>query len=203
MSTDANNIVGLYDRNADAWDIARGKSLFEAPWLDRFLSLVPLGGTILDIGCGSGEPIARHFAARGYRVTGVDSSENLIALCRARMPDHDWHVADMRRLSLGRTFGGLIAWDSFFHLVYDDQRAMFPVFGAHAVPGAPLLFTSGPGHGEAMGTFEGEPLYHASLDPEEYRSLLTANGFDVLAFKPEDPACGGHTVWLAQRADRA
>jgi hypothetical protein len=61
-----------------------------------------------------------------------------------------------------------------------------------------LLFTSGPAHGEAIGSFGGEALYHASLDEAEYRALLDANGFDVVDHRIEDPECGGHTVWLAQ-----
>lgn len=201
MNSDADNIIGLYDRNAALWDCSRGRSLFEAGWLDRFLAFVPDGGAILDMGCGSGEPIARHLVERGYRVTGIDSSENLIALCRRRMPGQAWHVADMRGLSLGETFQGLIAWDSFFHLTADDQRAMFAVFRAHARTGAALMFTSGPAHGEAMGEFGGEPLFHASLDPGESRALRAANGFEVVDFRPEDPDCGGHTVWLARLAD--
>jgi hypothetical protein len=50
-----------------------------------------------------------------------------------------------------------------------------------------------------MGVLQGEPLYHASLDASEYRALLDANGFDVVAHAVEDPGSGGHTVWLAQR----
>lgn len=194
-------IVDLYERRAILWDESRGRTLFERPWLDRFLSFVRTGGTILDIGCGSGEPIARHLVERGYRLTGVDSSDSLVGLCRTRMPNHEWHVADMRRLDLGKRFDALIAWDSFFHLTAADQRAMFPVFHAHAGPGAALMFTSGPDAGEALGEFGGETLYHASLAPDEYRALLGANGFDVIDFRPEDPDCGGHTVWLAKLAD--
>jgi len=48
-----------------------------------------------------------------------------------------------------------------------------------------------------MGSFAGEPLYHASLDRDEYRALLNANGFDVVAHVAEDPTCGRRTVWLA------
>src|SRR3954469_1600763 len=77
-----------------------------------------------------------------------------------------------RGLSLGQRFDGILAWDSFFHLRPGDQRAMFPVFRDHAAPGASLLFTSGPRAGVAMGEWQGEPLYHASLDPDEYRALL-------------------------------
>jgi hypothetical protein len=74
------------------------------------------------------------------------------------------------------------------------------VFRRHAAPHAALMFTSGPAHGEAIGSFGGEPLYHASLDPSEYRSLLDQNGFHVVSHVVEDPACGGHTIWLAQLA---
>ncbi len=76
---------------------------------------------------------------------------------------------------------------------------MFPIFQAHALPGAPLMFSTGHSHGEAIGSYQGEPLYHASLDATEYRSLLGESGFSVLAHVKEDAACGGRTVWLAQR----
>jgi SAM-dependent methyltransferase len=153
---------------------------------------------VLDLGCGTGEPIAGALVEAGYVVTGVDSAPAMIALCRARFPDQTWHVADMRRLALGRGFAGILAWDSFFHLEPDDQRAMFATFRAHAAPGAALMLTSGPRAGVAMGSFEGEPLYHASLAPEEYRALLAAHGFAVVAHVAEDPDCGGRTVWLAR-----
>src|SRR5665647_1713207 len=197
----AQNIIGLYERHAREWvgDRSRQSDFFEKGWLDRFTAMVPAGGTILDLGCGPGKPMAAYLLAQGFDVCGVDSSPTMIALARKNFPDRQWLIADMRKLALGKRFAGIMAWNSFFHLDYDDQRRMFPVFRAHAAPGAPLLFTSGPRHGEAIGSFRDEPLYHASLSPEEYRSLLAANEFDVVHFVPEDPACGGHTVWLARR----
>ncbi len=198
MSKDADRIVGLYQDRAAEWDAIRPRRLMEKAWLDRFIGLLPAGGAVLDIGCGAGEPIARYLIEAGLAVTGVDSSTAMIALCQARFPARGWIVADMRKLALGRRFDGLLAWDSFFHLTAEDQRRMFSIFGTHARPGAALMFTSGPHHGEAVGSFHGEPLYHASLDPAEYRALLAAQGFAVVSHLPEDPTCGGHTIWLAQ-----
>lgn len=199
MSSDADRIVDLYERHAAEWDRERGPDArLERTWLERFAGYLPRGATILDIGCGSGQPIARYLIERGFRVTGVDSSPTLIALARQRFAESEWHVADMRTLALERTFDGLIAWDSFFHLPYDEQRRMFLVFRQHAAPGAALMFTTGPGHGEALGHFHGDQLYHASLAPAEYRELLAAYGFAIEAFVPDDASCGGHSVWLAR-----
>jgi SAM-dependent methyltransferase len=195
----AEHVVDLYRRHAVAWAAARGSELAERAWIDRFAALLDPGARVLDIGCGSGQPVAAHLAGQGHPVAGIDSSPEMIALFRANLPDQAAEVADMRSLSLDRRFGGLIAWDSFFHLAHGQQRQMFPVFRDHARPGAPLLFTSGPAFGEAIGTLQGEPLYHASLGPGEYRLLLGRHGFDVVAHTAEDPGCGGRTVWLAQR----
>ena len=191
-------IIDLYERHARNFDRDRGRSLQEKAWLDRFLRHVRPSGDVLDIGCGMGEPIARYVLDAGFQVVGVDSSPAMIDMCRARFPGAAWIVADMRQLALGRRFDGLYAWDSFFHLHMDDQRAMFPRFAAHAAPGAPLMFTSGTSQGEAIGSYQGEPLYHASLDRGEYEERLHANGFDVLSYRADDPECGGHTVWLAR-----
>jgi cyclopropane fatty-acyl-phospholipid synthase-like methyltransferase len=134
---------------------------------------------------------------RGFHVVGVDAAPPMIALCRARFPNEEWHVANMTELALDRAFDGVLAWDSFFHLGMEEQRAMFSRFAAHAQPHAPLMFTSGSYEGEAIGTFGGDPLYHASLSPREYEQLLTNHGFVVREYMENDPECGNHTVWLA------
>jgi SAM-dependent methyltransferase len=198
MASEAERIIGLYQRHAAEWDKDRGRSLFEKPWLDRFLALLPQSASVLDIGCGAAEPIARYLIERGCQVTGIDSSSALIGMFKDRFPDQEWVVADMRMLSLDRRFDGILAWDSFFHLSPHDQRGMFPIFRRHTRAKAALMFTSGPSHGEAIGTYKGEPLYHGSLDGAEYRSLLHERGFEVVSHVVDAPCCGQHTVWLAR-----
>lgn len=194
----ANNIPGIYERHCQAFSEQRSVVLFEKAWLDRFLNLIPAGGHILDIGCGNGVPIADYFIQQGFQITGVDSSASMIARCRKQFSQQRWVEADMRELALAEKFDGVIAWDSFFHLTQEDQQQMFAIFRQHANAGAPVMFTSGPDAGEAIGTFEGEALFHASLAPQTYRALLAAEGFKVIKMEANDPTCTGHTVWLAQ-----
>ncbi|MHB8285683.1 MAG: class I SAM-dependent methyltransferase [Caulobacteraceae bacterium] len=199
MGSAADDIVGIYQRHAVAWTNARGTRLVEWPWLERFSRLLPPAAAVLDLGWGSGVPIGRYLVDQGFLVTGLDSAPEMISLFKRNLPDQAAIVGDMRALQLDRCFNGLLAWDSFFHLAHDHQRAMFPAFRQHARPHAALMFTSGPIFGEATGTLEGEPLYHASLDGAEYRQLLADNGFEVVAQVSEDATCGRHTVWLAQQ----
>lgn len=194
----SHDIIDLYRRHARAWVERRGTQLSERKWLDRFLSLLPEEPSVLDVGCGFGEPIGRFLVNAGCVVTGVDASPELIETARARVPGASWIVADMRRLEMGARYHGIIAWNSTFHLTPDDQRRMFPVFRKHAGRGAVLMFTSGHTDGEILGEFEGEPLYHSSLDAEEYRTLLDRYGFEVVDHVVEDPDCARQTVWLAR-----
>jgi SAM-dependent methyltransferase len=200
MSAQAETIADLYERNALRWDHARRRGRFlERPWLDRMCSTIPSASSILDIGCGGGVPIAKYLIQCGFHLTGIDASATMVDLSRHRFPQHEWIVGDMRQMSIGRKFQALVAWDSFFHLSHDHQRRMFSIFKQHAALGTALLFTSGPEHGEAIGSFEGEPLYHASLATSEYASLLDAIGFSVTAHVVMDSTCGERTVWLAHQ----
>ncbi len=244
MTHPASRIIEHYERHATAWDCDRQNSAWnDKVWHDLFIDRLAAGAKVLDLGCGSGRPVARHMAERGLLVTGVDSSPTMISLCRSRLPDHAWIVADMRELSLehdpekwvtgfpsrqtrsvcaeimlkqkdkkierdddskkshpalGRCFQGILAWDSFFHLDHDDQRRMFAVFAAHASGGAWLMFNAGPRHGEAIGNYRGDPLYHASLSPGEYKTLINRFGFEVIEHAADDERAGGRTVWLCR-----
>ncbi len=198
MTGKAEDIIAQYQRLGPQWSQERPHILKEKNWLDQFLGNLAQQSTILDLGCGAGKPIAEYFLARHMQVTGVDSASSMINLSQQAYPVATWLIHDMRTLALDKKFNGIIAWNSFFHLTFDDQRLMFPIFQRHAAPNCRLMFTSGTGHGEAIGNLCGERLYHASLAKEEYRTLLEENGFEVLEQTDEDPDCYEQTVWLAE-----
>jgi 2-polyprenyl-3-methyl-5-hydroxy-6-metoxy-1,4-benzoquinol methylase len=196
----SDRVIPLYERHADAFDAdRRGGSWNDKPWHDRFVAALPAGARVLDLGCGSGAPVALNMAACGLSVTGIDASPSLIALCRARMPAQRWIVGDMRAPPLRERFDGILAWDSFFHLGHDDQRRMFRVFAEHCGHQGILMFNTGSAQGESVGSYRGDALYHASLDLAEYETLLAGAGFDIVAHTVTDHEAGGRTVWLARK----
>jgi ubiquinone/menaquinone biosynthesis C-methylase UbiE len=192
------DVARAYNKIAAWFDAHRKRTLMEQPYLDYLVQALRPGASILDLGCGTGEPILRFLAERRFEVTGVDASAAMIAIARARFPDTRLLVGDMRGLALDRKSDALVAWHSLFHLPHQDQRAMFGSFAHLLHPGGILVFTSGSAYGETWSDNGGEALYHASLDADEYRSLLAQHGFAVLRHAADDAACGGATVWIAQ-----
>ena len=81
-----------------------------SPWVCRFAPLVPAGGTVLDLACGSGRH-ARHFLSRGHRVVAIDRNvdgvSDLEGVAAAEVIRADlegqapWHLA-------GRRFAGVV-----------------------------------------------------------------------------------------------
>lgn len=193
----------VYERQAERYDRERGRTLFEAPWLQACVADVPPGGAVLDLGCGAGAPIGEWLVAHGFAVTGVDFSPAMLGLYRARLPGAETVEADMETLSLGRHFDAIIGWGSFFHLSEIAQRSALPRIANHLAPGGRILLTVGPGAGEATGTVGGETVYHASLHIDEYRAILARCGVSVDRFSPEDKATAGHSLLLGRRDLRA
>ncbi len=191
----------VYEENAAAYDAQRSRALFEARWLARFAACLPTGGRVLDLGCGAGEPIAQWFIAEGFRLTGVDFADAMLDIARRRWPAGDWRQADMRKLDLEEKFDGIIAWDSFFHLTRDEQRTVLVRMASHLSPGGSLLFTIGPDDSEARGLVAGRPVYHASLSPAEYATLLQDQGLRLTGFLAEDPDCDSHSVMMARKKE--
>ena len=194
---------GVYERNAARFDAERPKGMHERVWFDRFLALLPAGGAVLDLGCGTGDPIAAYMSARGFRVTGVDASRAMLDIAQTRRPKGDWRFGDMRRLDLPERFDGIVGWNSFFHLTQDEQRETLKLLAAHLKPNGAMMLTVGPEAGEVGGHVGDDAVYHSSLSPEEYDDILTGLGLAIIHFVKEDPDCDFQTVLLARRTGQA
>ena len=121
----AKNIIDIYRKYGRAWTELRGEYLYEQSWLDRFCEKLSNNAKVLDLGCGSGVPIARYLSEKGCAITGVDSSEVMLEMAQQnfpieKYPNHRWLLSDMRNIQLNdnteSAFDVILAWDSFFHL---------------------------------------------------------------------------------------
>jgi SAM-dependent methyltransferase len=190
----------VYDRKAHEWHQGRPSTEFEQKWIERFTARIPKGGHVLDLGCGSGKPVADYLLGLGYQLTGLDYAPGMIKLAKDTYPNANWRVGDMAQDLPAGPFDGIISWDGFFHLKRQDQTELLRKIARHIKPGGALMLTVGGKDGEVLGSVYGEQVYHASLDPEAYKSLLSENGFRDVLYEANHTDAHGRTILFGYRA---
>ena len=85
-----------------------------------FLKLLPKGGKILDLGCGSGRD-SMNFIKLGYEVTAVDGSKELAKKASALL-GKEVIVSTFEELELKEKFHGIWACASLLHIKREDLK---------------------------------------------------------------------------------
>jgi len=92
--------VAAYEQESRGYDAEAGGGLFatDEPMAAEYLhGRAP--GVALDAACGTGR-FAEFLARRGHQVVGVDSSPDMLAYARWRVPEGTFHVAELDQLPL-------------------------------------------------------------------------------------------------------
>lgn len=110
-----------YNKIALEWTEDR-KNYFVSNLIIDFANKVNPAGEILDIGCGGGMPNSKYLSERGFRLTGIDAAEKMIEIAKeSKIPNATFELCDFLEYSTTKTFDGILAWDSLFHLSYERQ----------------------------------------------------------------------------------
>jgi SAM-dependent methyltransferase len=105
------------------WDIGRPQ-----PAIARLVDEGRIAGSVLDVGCGTGDNTL-HVAAAGLPVLGVDVAETALAIARAKAEERglaaEFAVADAFALAgLGRTFDSVLD-SGMFHTCDAAERSRY------------------------------------------------------------------------------
>jgi SAM-dependent methyltransferase len=139
---------------------------------------LPRGGSVIDLGCGSGFPITSVLVDEGLDVFGVDAAPTLVAAFQHNLPGTPIICEAVQESKFfGRTFDAVLAWGLMFLLKAEDQHLLIRRFGEILVPGGRLLFTSPTQPVVWKDAMTG--LESRSLGEEQYRALLGTVGISV------------------------
>jgi ubiquinone/menaquinone biosynthesis C-methylase UbiE len=131
--------VPVYQQVSAGYDEEAAGGLFEMdePVVAQYLSgREP--GVALDAACGTGR-FAEFLSRRGHRVIGVDSSPEMLAYARRRVPDGEFHVGELDRLPLPDASVDVIV--SALALEHVPLEPVFAEFARVLRPGGDLVIS--------------------------------------------------------------
>ncbi|MBX3139371.1 MAG: class I SAM-dependent methyltransferase [Trueperaceae bacterium] len=132
----------IYDTAPDIYDLQYATYRDDLPFYLRLAD--EYGGPVLELGCGTGR-VTEALARAGHAVVAVDASAPMLERAAERLAGHDQVSlvhADMRELSLGRTFPLAVApFNTLMHLytLPDQDRALAAVLD-HLEPAGTFAF---------------------------------------------------------------
>lgn len=203
-STDPKDVVRRgYDAVSARYDEAYGAETKYGTLLDELCQRIPAGGTVLDLGCGSGIPVARTLAAAGYRVIGVDISEVQIGRAREHVPAAEFIQADVTAVAFdAESFDAVVSFYALIHIPLTEQPPLLRNIAGWLRPGG--FFVATTGQGAWTGTEEnwlggGAPMWWSHADADTNRQWIEQVGLTVerQEFIPE--ADSGHALFWARR----
>ena len=177
--------------------------MYHALWFDWYLpaampaleqlffsQVAPLSN-VLDVCCGSGH-VTKELVKRGYRVTGVDQSAELIALAQRQLPETEFQVQDVCTLALPTHYAAALStFDSLNHiLTLQDLQSAFAHIQHALLPGALFVFDMNLGEAYSL------DLKQWAVDIHDNSVGLVRGRYDVAAKRART-----ELMWFSRSAD--
>ena len=124
------DLKDTYNRIAKDWHEDHKNDDWWEAGSSYFASLFKTGETILDVGCAGGFKSA-YLSRLGLKVTGIDISEEFIALARAEVPEATFLAKDMREIDDLPVFDGIFAQASLLHIPRAEIVSTLKTLAAH------------------------------------------------------------------------
>jgi SAM-dependent methyltransferase len=198
-------MAGGYDDFAWLYSRHWGEnSLQFLPALDKLvLDQLPTGSRILDLACGTGQ-LMHLLTSRGFRVTGLDSSAEMLRFARANAPGAELVLAEARSFELPDTYEAVVSvYDSLNHIMsLPELGQVFVRVRAALAPSGRFVFDLNTEEGYTTrwgGSFGIAEDDHAAVARGSYDAETKIARFEAAMFRPKDDLWSRAAVVLLQR----
>ena len=183
--------IEYYNQNATEYFEHTVNIDMQENW-DRFTRLIPEGGSILDLGCGSGRDSA-YFISCGFDVPAMDASEELCDLASIHIGQDVIHLS-FTEMDFNEVFNGIWACASLLHVPSSQFEDIFKkVVKSLKVNG--VLFMSFR-YGDYEGVREGR--FYKDYRTKELKELISRfDNMEIIEIqKCEDSRENSENIWI-------
>lgn len=114
------DLKSTYNKIAKDWMEDHERDTWWIEGTDKYLSFFKSNEHILDIGCGGGEK-SKYFVKKGFGVTGIDFSDEMIKLAKEQVSAAKFFVKDIKQpLGFENFFDGVFAQAVLLHIPKDE-----------------------------------------------------------------------------------
>jgi SAM-dependent methyltransferase len=159
---------------------------------DSFTKLLPEGGSILDLGCGSGRDSA-YFISCGFDLTAMDASEEMCDLASIHIGQDVLHLS-FAEVDFNEVFDGIWACASLLHVPSSEIEEIFAKI-VQSLKLNGILFMS-----FHYGDFEGERdgRYYTDYGSKKIKELIAKyENMELIEIKKcEDSRDNSDQIWI-------
>ena len=163
-----NSTIEYYNKHAEEY-FKNTSSVDMTCLYKRFLEYVPVGGRIMDLGCGSGRDV-KWFRDHGYQAFGMDASEKLVQ--KAREMQIPVAIGRIEEWLAEEPFDGIWCCASLIHLSLEDVKQFFSHLKYNLKPSGVLFISAKSG---IMTGYDQKGRYFSNYNPETIKSLVSDN----------------------------
>ena len=172
-----------YDLISEDWGRAR-KTLPPKDRLlfNQFIDTLPEKARILDLGCGTGIPIAKLLSDKGFSLLGIDRSEKLLKVAQENVPNAIFQRGEIEDYHIEGAYEGVVMWDSLFHIPAGKHRAILEKIYQSLTLGGLIILSSGGSEGEIGGFTDfmfGVEFFYDALPPQELCRVCEDIGYKI------------------------
>jgi 2-polyprenyl-3-methyl-5-hydroxy-6-metoxy-1,4-benzoquinol methylase len=173
-----------YDKIAESYNEGRkSKKEINYKYFDALSKYFPKLGKLLDLGCGGGVPASSYFYEKGFDITGVDISSEMIKLAQQNIPNGKFFASDMLECSFpAEEFDVIISTFAIIHIPQHKQKELFEkIFNWLKKDGVAYLVLGYNNIEEDINeNWRGVKMYWSHFGADEYKKILNGIGFKII-----------------------
>ncbi|MEU8774192.1 class I SAM-dependent methyltransferase [Streptomyces sp. NPDC048606] len=172
----------LFDGLGIAYERAFGRIPAQVEAVDWLAGRLAPGARVLDVGSGTGRPVADRLVRAGYEVTGIDVSTVMVELARAQVPGARFEWVDVRDFEPDGPYDAVCGFFPLLMMSRREAAAALRRMAGWLAPGGHLVTATVPADVDGVEIeWMGRPVRVSSFSTDAYLRLLREDcGLEVL-----------------------